>query len=697
MIWFLCSVLAYAYKANTPLLMQTNSDSADSLMDYIDNTQLTEETQQQAEANAAAKSYDNGDSSKLNEDETTQTGKHNRQAETVQAPGVNAIFSEDYRRQKERVVEAEQESVEYSSSITDSVHSLAIETNKLMKENGSRRRDNKILKDIYDDTEEKLNRTRIYNSRDKTAYQREINEESAQREQLTKEANEPEEDEDSQEQPELEASSEMTFAIGVVFSFVFFQGAQFFLGSMLDSVLEPTLQALFADVTVLTLLWAVSYILFNADIFEKDAFDLEKVLVGLGVFVLVWLMLGLWLVFAAQSHSRKWMQLEDQCSDMRLLKNSYEEAYNDFVLGKANEEFQAMRDAMQYAVMRQEFIRPTYQVPVSELVLRSDFELSEYLSRCLAQTVDDCLQLSWLSYCILVLAVVIWRLVLLGSATTQFAFLVVVPVVMGALLWTLNTHLTQVYYELVPFILDPYEVHFMDNYSKEPLENVDKIPRPPYLRGKIPGLHESTEALGSHPLRLTCAYIFGGSLPNRHQTLFYFDSYGPKVITFCLQGSIIVAVLWLTVLALYYTKSLWYTIGWYSVLVLAASFCGWVWVYCVLLPECIRELCLTTKLEQMKDKAQFKAVVCKGKAERAIRAMRIYRKLKMIYREQNSYDETSISSDQQGLLIEVYELQAIIGGLHISALEDVVALLGFDLEEDELRIFAKECEPVKPR
>jgi hypothetical protein len=97
-----------------------------------------------------------------------------------------------------------------------------------------------------------------------------------------------------------------------------------------------------------------------------------------------------------------------------------------------------------------------------------------------------------------------------------------------------------VYYELVPYGLDPYEVHLIDNFSKEPVKNVDKIPRPPYLGGKLLGRQATTETLGQHPLKLTFSFIFRGVFPNRDQTLFYFDSYGPKIILFCLQDIAIV-------------------------------------------------------------------------------------------------------------------------------------------------------------
>lgn len=695
-VWLICCALASAYKVSSPTLMQTDSDSGDSAVDYVDDNTLTEETQTQAEANAAAKSYDNADTTQDQEDDATETAKHNKEAEKAETPQGETDTSEVGDTSAEREVEAEKDPVEYTGSTPDSVRELAISTNSLKKQNYNHDKENVVLEAILLDSIMKLENARIDNSRDASSYQGEIQNQDRVREELDQEANKPEEDEDSQEQPDFEASSAMTFVMGIVLCFFFFQGAQYFLGSQLDSYLEPTLQALFSDVTVLTVLWAVTFIIYYSDIVEEDSFDLKKVLVGLGVFILVWLLLGLWLLFAAQSHSRKWRQIEDECSDMRKLKNSYEEAYNEHRQDQDDKKFKAKRAAMQYAVMRQEFIRPTYQVPVSEIVLRSDFELSEYLSRCLAKIVDDTFQLSWLSYCILVAAVVLWRLILLCSLTTQLVVLIIVPLMVCFVLLTLKSHLQDIYYELVPYILDPYEVHLIDNFSKEPLQNVDKTPRPPYLRGKLPGRQESTEALGGHPLKLTCAFIFGGIFPNRHQVLFYFDSYGPRIILYCLQGIYIISVLWLTVLVLFYVKTLWSMIHAYSIIVIAVSFALWVLVSCVYLSECIRGLCLATKLELMKDREQIRAVVCKGKADRAIRAMKMYRKLKLIYREQNQEVQVSLPAKQQALLIEVYELQSIDGSLPISSLDAVVMLLGFELEGDELRHLAKECEPVKP-
>jgi hypothetical protein len=693
----LICALAAAYTVAPPALMQTGDSSNDSVVDYVDDSALTEETEDQAVANDAAKSYDDADTTAAEEEETTETAKHNQEAESVETPVGESDQTEEATQAEEREVDSGDEAVEYSESVTDSVLELAVLTNELTRENVQLRDENEELEAILVDAVVKLEGTRIDNNRDSGSYKQEINEEVQYREQLKQEYAESQQEtgEDSQEQPELEASSAMTFVMGVALAFLGFQGAQYLLGSRLDPCLEPTMQALFADVTVLTVLWAVTFIFYYADVFEEDSFDLEKILTGLGVFILAWLLLGLWLLFTAQSHARRWISLEAECSDIRKLKNAYEEAYNERKQG-TDTVFEAKREAMQYAVMRQEFIRPTYIVPVSEAILRSDFELSEYLGRCLAKVLDEALQLSWLSYCLLVIAVVLWRVMLITSPSTQLVVLAIVPLVVWAILLTLKAHLTKVYYELVPYILDPYEVHLIDNFSKEPVQNVDKIPRPPYLGGTFPGREESSEALGQHPLKLTCSFIFRGVFPNRHQTLFYFDSYGPKIILFCLQGIAIVSVLWLTVLILFYSRMLWNMLGWYSILVLAVSFGLWVLISCVYLSECVRGLCITTKLEQMKDREVIQAVVCKVKADRAIRAMKMYRKLKLIFREQNPDLEAVLTAKQQSILTEVYELEAKGGELHISALDDVVWLLGFELEEDELRLFAKECEPVRP-
>jgi hypothetical protein len=174
-----------------------------------------------------------------------------------------------------------------------------------------------VLEAILVDAVVKLEGKRIDNNRDSGSYKQEINDEVQYREQLNKQLAESQQEtgEDSQEQPELEASSAMTFVMGVALAFLFFQGAQYLLGSRLDLCVEPTMQALFADVTVLTVLWAVSFIFYNADVFDEDSFDLEKVLTGFGVFILAWLLLGLWLLLAAKSHARRWISLEDECSD----------------------------------------------------------------------------------------------------------------------------------------------------------------------------------------------------------------------------------------------------------------------------------------------------------------------------------------------------------------------------------------------
>jgi hypothetical protein len=140
----------------------------------------------------------------------------------------------------------------------------------------------------------------------------------------------------------------------------------------------------------------------------------------------------------------------------------------------------------------------------------------------------------------------------------------------------------------------------------------------------------------------------------------------------------------------------WDMLSWYSLLVLTVFFGLWALISCVYLTECVRGMCINTKLEQMKDHEVIEAVVCKVKADHAIRAMKMYHKLKLIFREQNPEVEAGLTAKQQTVLTEVYQLEAKGGELHISALDDLVWLLGYELDEDELRLFAKECEPVRP-
>mmetsp|Transcript_3095 Transcript_3095/g.2804 ORF Transcript_3095/g.2804 Transcript_3095/m.2804 type:complete len:126 (-) Transcript_3095:776-1153(-) len=85
-------------------------------------------------------------------------------------------------------------------------------------------------------------------------------------------------------------------------------------------------------------------------------------------------------------------------------------------------------------------------------------------------------------------------------------------------------------------VVIPYAQHINPRFT------VKNIPKPEYLKGEIPSENpeELKRGLWFNPFKLTCAYIFVGRPPNRHEILFWFDSYGPRFLISLLQGLMVI-------------------------------------------------------------------------------------------------------------------------------------------------------------
>lgn len=101
----------------------------------------------------------------------------------------------------------------------------------------------------------------------------------------------------------------------------------------------------------------------------------------------------------------------------------------------------------------------------------------------------------------------------------------------------------------------------------------------------------------------------------------------------------------------------------------------------------------------MKDREIVEKVAANKKKNRAVRTQKIYRQLKMIYRELKRIsvgeEKSQILHQMRKLVEESFLLIAPMTNkkIHVSQLDEVLRLIGIRLSEDELRLFAKECSP----
>mmetsp|Transcript_35465 Transcript_35465/g.6390 ORF Transcript_35465/g.6390 Transcript_35465/m.6390 type:complete len:143 (+) Transcript_35465:883-1311(+) len=137
--------------------------------------------------------------------------------------------------------------------------------------------------------------------------------------------------------------------------------------------------------------------------------------------------------------------------------------------------------------------------------------------------------------------------------------------------------------------------------------NIGATKEPPYLQGVIPGREEEeyySKCLcwNVYPLNMTCSYMFLGRYPNRHEILFWFDFFGPKFMIGMYQAISILLTFWATVIIMYYIQETIEAIEWPGIFLIILSLILWGFISFFLLPEAIRFLTLTSKIEQMKDR-----------------------------------------------------------------------------------------------
>ena len=135
-----------------------------------------------------------------------------------------------------------------------------------------------------------------------------------------------------------------------------------------------------------------------------------------------------------------------------------------------------------------------------------------------------------------------------------------------------------VYYGLVPFTGDPDELHLpTDQFTLDPLYNIEHIKQPPYLTGKIPSKEHENGLIRIccqliHPYELSYAYIFEGRYPNRHEVLFWFDSAGPKFVMGIIQAISVLVVLWTVVIILFYVGFFHEEVDLWAIVIIGISF-----------------------------------------------------------------------------------------------------------------------------
>jgi hypothetical protein len=476
---------------------------------------------------------------------------------------------------------------------------------------------------------------------------------------------------------EMEISLAMVCILGLGFIFLFFHKLKGIWLLYSGSELNQGIYTLLVDSTILALLWCLVAVLrwFNA--FNLELF---KILLGLVFFTFFWVAIGLWLVFVSYLQIQKWKKFENLC----------------VIPGEKS------RDLNIYLIMRLLFISPIYTATVTEAYLRPNFNFAGYLSRSVGDTIHKYFHINWIGYSIVIGILIIWRYGIRNDELYEIIILWAYPGVAFVFSSLILFKLYRVYNKLVPdTLIQQIEASTIKYQSSDELRRC--IPKPKYLKGKIDeSVLRTCFCCKVHPFKMTCAYLFLSRFPNRHELLFWFDSYGPTLIGIIVQVQIIVQAFWLAATIMYYIPKFIDKANQASSiigppLVVLASLI-WAFTSFYIIPKIFIYLSIITKIELMKDRKIIEDVISDTRNSMTLRTIKIYRQLKMIYREIKGRQE----GEEKGQLLHYMkkiseEVFLLVSNnrktIHVVDLDEVMNLIGVRLDEDELRLFAKECSP----
>ena len=504
----------------------------------------------------------------------------------------------------------------------------------------------------------------------------------------------------------MEAHTNMVYVIGIGFLFLIMTGCRNFIGIKVDDVLDPALYDLFVNVAILSVLAVLSAILDYFEVFEGSNLPMKMLLLGNALFILIWFFCGIWLIISAQSITRAWSDMEERCTDLESLEKEYAIVYEAYCNGELSKRtLRREHKYIEYAMMRQEFICPTFLPPMAESFLRNDFDFGEYLSRCICNQLCQFFHFSWFSYLFVMFGVCMWRIVVYNGEMALYMTFGIFPASMIVCLFLIIHKLNNIYYGLVAFAADPDEIHLpYEHFQQDPLCNIDKIKQPPYLTGKIPSRDKPENLVSvcgrrTHSLQLSYAYMFEDRLPNRHEVMFWFDSAGPKFISNVLQGFAVLLTLWVVVILLYYIGFFRDAIDYFTILTIGAAFILVGAILWYLIPDSVRLMTIVSNIGMMKNRQIINDTIVSEKQHRAQNNIRIYRQLKLFRREAvqamhpGQEQRERLDRNIEKLVMEAFKLNCEEGTdyLKLDRLEDALHMCGAELEEDEMRVFANEC------
>lgn len=478
------------------------------------------------------------------------------------------------------------------------------------------------------------------------------------------EKNDENENEVDEDKDEISLTS--VFVVGIFIVFFVVVGGKNSLEKLLDTCFRLPLYTFYENLAILLVINAFVVLMYFEDPFTD--LDFSYILPALSIFTLIYAVSTVLVLFVSQGFLLTWRNYERQLPEIEnLLK------LPEIDLKKSSK-------LLKYYFSKTLFTNSPY---LSSIFKLRYFDFSEYLGRCMGQKLHEQFSMTLLGYTLTLTTILLYRILLLYTYPYESMILLSYPILLTLILLVVLLKLNSICSKLMPNVTEECLEYFK-------LGDFETLPKPEYLNGLIPSLSSSPKTcffLNIHPCKLTCSYLFTKSIPNRQDLLFWLDIYGPLLIKYTLQSLTTTLHLWLTMFLQVFIH------GSKSNPLLYIGPVFYILNILILIPFAIRQLTLSTSIEMHKNKEQVEAVQVQQKIMRSFLVTKIYRQAKMIFR--NLYMENKfqdLTEFQKSFTEEIFRIYSD-DVLQIIHLEDVLALAGCELQDDELRLFAKECKP----
>jgi hypothetical protein len=227
-----------------------------------------------------------------------------------------------------------------------------------------------------------------------------------------------------------------------------------------------------------------------------DYLSIDGICIDLAVFSLLWLILGIYNVFISQSFVNRWNEFERLLPDRENIKRAYErldnQKKNNETLSRIKlKEYYEKRDILEYFLLREEFLFPSFLPPISESFLREDFFFAGYLSRAMAKTSQKAFKLSISSLFTILVISLAWFLFEFISEEAEFWFMLIFPFFVTLILIILYKKLAKVYGLLVNVFMQAFDANFPGFQNiRHPWINIGAIKTPGFLEIEYRSSHE---------------------------------------------------------------------------------------------------------------------------------------------------------------------------------------------------------------